>query len=123
MSGFQFFFLVCPKEGAGREEIECVKDLTYDCAFGGCVAPWFIVTGEDAQMTSTHKFFIVQCQNWIVTVQEIGVEDDLNAIVCVVEQFDAPDLIEDRVVRVVGHIVRGDGWEDVAFECEYASLE
>lgn len=30
--------------------------------FGRCIAPWFIVGWEDAQVTATHEFFVVQAE-------------------------------------------------------------
>jgi hypothetical protein len=40
-----------------------------------------------------------------------------------IEQLYAPDLVEDRVVRVVSHVVRRDRRERVALEREDAALE
>ncbi len=74
-------------------------------------------------MASTHKFFVVQCQDWIVAIQEVRVEDDLDAVMRVIEQLDASDLVKNRIVQVVSHIVRRDGWKTAAFESKSASLE
>ena len=35
------------------------RDTAYD-AFGWCVAPWFVVRGEDTKMTSSDKVIIIE---------------------------------------------------------------
>lgn len=74
-------------------------------------------------MTSTHKFFVIQRQNRVITVQKVGVEDNLDTIMGIVEQLDTPDLVENRIISVIGHVVCCDRRKRAAFECKDASLE
>lgn len=59
-------------------------------------------------MATSDKFLVVESKNRIVRVQEIGMEHDLDAVSLIVEQLNASDLIQDRVVVVVRHVVRRD---------------
>lgn len=95
----------------------------HDCAFGGCVAPWLVVGGEDAEMGAAHELVVVEWEDGVGGVKELGVEDDLDAVGGVVEELHAADLVEDRVLGVVGHVVRDDGWEAVALHGEEAAAE
>ena len=74
-------------------------------------------------MAAPHKLLIVHTQDGVVAVQEVRVEDDLHAVRRVVEQLHTTDLVEDRVVGVVGHVVRRYRWQHVALECEDTTLE
>ena len=74
-------------------------------------------------MAPSNELLIVQSENGVVRVQEVRVEDDFDAVARGVEQLHSPDLVQDRVVAVVCHVVRRDGWEGVSLECEDASLE
>lgn len=59
-------------------------------------------------MASADKFFIVHPKDGVVRVQEIGVEDDLHAVCLRVEHLYSTNLVENRVIVVVGHIVSSD---------------
>lgn len=74
-------------------------------------------------MASTHELFVVQAEDGVVAVEEVGVEDDFDAVVFRVEELDAPDLVEDRVVGIIRHVVGRDGWERVSLESEDSSFE
>ena len=74
-------------------------------------------------MTTPHKLLIVQAQNRVVRIQEFRVEDDLDTVRRAVKQLHAADLVQDRVARVVGHVVGDDGRERVALERKDAALE
>ena len=50
-------------------------------------------------------------------------EHNLDAIVTGVEQLHAADLVQDRIVRVVGHVVRRDRGKRVALERKDAAFE
>jgi hypothetical protein len=50
-------------------------------------------------------------------------EDNLDSVRAPVEQLDSPDLIQDRIVRIVGHIVGHDWRQGVSFERKYSSFE
>jgi len=74
-------------------------------------------------MAASHEFFVVQSQNRIVAVQEVWVEDDLDPVRSVVEQLDATNLIQDRIISVVRHVV-GDHWgERVPLERKDPTLQ
>ena len=59
-------------------------------------------------MTPAYEFLVVEPQDGIIRVQKVGVEDDLDTVVGVVEKLDAPELVQDRIRRIVGHVVRRD---------------
>ena len=65
---------------------------TYDCALRRRVAPRLVVTREDSQVAAAHELLVVHAQDWVVAVEEVGVEDDLDAVMRVVEELHAPDL-------------------------------
>jgi hypothetical protein len=96
---------------------ECARRAsTYDGALGGCVTPWFVIAGKHTEVAPSDKLLIVHAKHRIICVEEIGVKDDLDAVMRSVEEPDTPDLIQNRVVRVVCHVVRRHCWERVAFE-------
>lgn len=74
-------------------------------------------------MASTDEFFIVHAENGVVRVQEIGVEDNLDAVGLRVEELDAADLVQDRVIVVVGHVVGRDWRQSVALQSEDTTLQ
>lgn len=74
-------------------------------------------------MASSHKLLVIQSQDRIVTVQEVGVEDDLDSIVRVVEQLDASNLVQNRVISVIRHVVCNNGWQGVPFQGENAAFQ
>lgn len=61
-------------------------------------------------MATSDEFLVVESKDWIVRVQEIWMEDDLDAIRLIVEQLNASDLSQNRVVVVVRHVVRRNRW-------------
>ena len=79
---------------------------TYDGALSRCVAPWFIIAGKNAEVTPSDEFFIVHAKNRVVRIEKIWMKNDLDAVICRIEEPHTPDLIEDRVVRVIRHVVR-----------------
>ena len=96
---------------------------TYNCTLRRCVTPWLVVTREDSQVAAADELLVVHAQDRVVAVEEVGVEDDLDAVVRVVEELHAPDLGQNRVVVVVRHVVRRDGRERVPLEREDTALE
>jgi hypothetical protein len=60
-------------------------------------------------MTSSNEFFIIKAENRIIAIQEIRMEDDFDTVVTMIEEFDSTDLVEDRIVGVVGHVMSNDG--------------
>jgi hypothetical protein len=80
--------------------------ITYDGALSRCVAPWFIIAGKNAEVTPTDEFLIVHAKNRVVRIEKIWMKNDLDAVICRIEEPHTPDLIENRVVRVIRHVVR-----------------
>ena len=74
-------------------------------------------------MASAHKLLVVEAENRVVGVEEFGVEEDLDAITRTVEELDAADLVENRVVGIVSHVVGDDGRQRVSTEGKDATLE
>jgi hypothetical protein len=95
---------------------------TYDRAFSRCVAPWFIIAGENAEVTPSDELLIVHAKNRVVRIEKIWMKNDLDAIICRIEELHTPDLSENRVARVICHVVRRHGGQGVAFERENAPL-
>ena len=67
-----------------------------------------IVAREDSQVATVYELLIVHTQDRVVAVQEVRVEDDLDAVVRVVEELHAPDLGQNWVVVIVCHDVHRD---------------
>ena len=99
------------------------RTFTYNCAFGRRVSPRLIVRREDPQMAAADELLVVHAENRVVAVQEVRVEHDLDTVMRVVEQLDASDLVEDRVIVVVGHVVCRHGRERVPLEREDPPLQ
>jgi len=74
-------------------------------------------------VTSSDELFVIETENRVVRVQELGVEDDLYSIGISVEELNSSDLVEDRVVGIVSHVVSDDRRKGVAAESEHSSLE
>lgn len=79
---------------------------TYDGALSGCVAPWFVIAGKNAEVTPSDEFLIVHAKNRVVRIEKIWMKNDLDAVIGRVEEPHTPDLSENRVVRVIRHVVR-----------------
>ena len=114
----QFFHVA-----AEAREVRGDAGHAHDRAFGGGVSPRLVVGGEDAEMGAADEIVVVEGEDGVGGVEEFGVEDDLDAVGGVVEELHAPDLVEDGVFRVVGHVVRYDGWEAGALHAEEAAAE
>jgi len=54
---------------------------------------------------TTNKVVIIHWENWVTRAQELGVENDLDAIGRVVEELAAANLVQDGVFLVVDHVV------------------
>jgi hypothetical protein len=74
-------------------------------------------------MTPPHELLVIETQDRIARIQEIRVEDDLDAVRGRVEHLHAADLPEDGVTCVVGHVMCYDGREGVALQSENAPFE
>jgi hypothetical protein len=98
-------------------------ERTHNCALCWSIAPRFVVAGEDAKVAATNKFFVIEAKDGIVRVEEIRMEYDLNAIIMIVEELYFADLVENRVVVIVNHIMRGDWRKGVSFESQDTTLQ
>ena len=74
-------------------------------------------------MTSTNKLLVVKAQNRVATVQKVRMEYDFHAIVAVVEQFDSANLIEDRIIGVVGHVMSDNRGKRISFQSKDTTLQ
>lgn len=74
-------------------------------------------------MTSSDKLLVVHTQDRVVRVQELGVEDDLDPVVLLVEQLGPPDLVQDRIVGIILHVVGRDRGQRVPLERKHSTLE
>ena len=74
-------------------------------------------------MTSTNKLLVVKAQNRVATVQKVRMEYDFHAIVAVVEQFDPANLVEDRIIGVVSHVMSDNRGKRISFQCKDATLQ
>jgi hypothetical protein len=96
---------------------------TYNCALSGGVSPRLIVAGEHPKVASTNELLIVEPEDRVVTVQKVRVEDNLDAIVVMVEQFDTPNLVQNRVVGIVRHVVCDHRGERIPFQGENPAFQ
>ena len=74
-------------------------------------------------MTSTNKLLVVKAQNRVATVQKVRMEYDFHAIVAVVEQFDSANLVEDRIIGVVSHVMSDNRGKRISFQCKDPTLQ
>lgn len=59
-------------------------------------------------MATAHKLFIVKTEYRVAAIQEVGMEDNFDPIVTMIEQFDASYLVQDGIISVVSHVVGYD---------------
>ena len=83
---------------------------TYDGALGRCVTPRFIIAGKHPEVAPSDKFLIVHTKNRVVRIEKIWMKDYLDAVMRRIEEPHTPDLIKNRVVRIVRHVVRRHSW-------------
>lgn len=74
-------------------------------------------------MATTNELLVIEAEDGVVGVEELGVEEDLDAVGATVEELHATDLVQDGVGGVVGHVVGGDGRERVTTKGEDTTLE
>ena len=53
---------------------------SHDGAFGGSVAPWFVVRREDAEMTASDELVVIDAKERIRGVEKLGMKQHLHAI-------------------------------------------
>ena len=74
-------------------------------------------------MTSPNEFLVVHSKDWVVRVKEVWVEHDLHGVRLRIKELNATDLVQNGVVRIIGHIVSCDGRQGVALEGENPTLQ
>ena len=74
-------------------------------------------------MAATDELLVVHTEDRVVAIQEVGMEHHLDAVRRVVEQLNATDLVQDRVIVVVGHIVCRHGRERIALKGENSTFQ
>ena len=74
-------------------------------------------------MATSYEFLIVQAQNRIIGVQEIRVEDNLHSIIVSIEKLHAANLVQDRIIAIVEHVVCCNSRKRVALKSENTALE
>jgi hypothetical protein len=81
------------------------------------------VRREDTHVTTPDEFLVVETQDRVVRVQELWVENDFDAVRGSVEELDPTDLVQNRVVGIVGHVMGRDRWERVTLERKDSTFE
>lgn len=59
-------------------------------------------------MAAANKLFVIQTENWVVAIQKIWVEDNLDTIAAIVKELHPANLVENRIARVVSHVMSHD---------------
>lgn len=95
-------------------KVGCDAGHTHHGAFGWRVAPWLVVRRKDTQVCATHKVVVVKREHRVRRVQELWVEDDLDAVRWVVEELYPTDLVQNRILAVVDHVVRDNRGKSVS---------
>jgi glucokinase len=62
-------------------------------------------------MTTSHKFLVVQTEDWIVRIQKVRVENDFNTVRWGIEELNTSDLIQDGIAGIISHIMRRNRWK------------
>ncbi|KAH3662104.1 hypothetical protein OGAPHI_006285 [Ogataea philodendri] len=87
------------------------------------VSPWLVVRGENSQVTPSHKLVIVQRQHRVTRVEKLWVENDLHLVLAGVEQLARTDLVQDRIVGIIHHVV-GHNWRQrVSLQRKHPSFQ
>ena len=91
---------------------------THNRAFCRSVTPRLIVRREDTQMGAAHKVIVVKRQHGVGRAQELGMENNLDAVRGMVEELYPADLVQNRVFMVVEHVVGNNGREPMPLHGE-----
>jgi len=96
---------------------------THDGTLCGSVTPRLVVRGEDTHVGTADKVVVVHWEYWVAGAQELGMENNLDAIRRVVEELTPADLVEDGVFGVVDHVVGDNGWQVGSLHGKQTSTE
>lgn len=102
--------------------IELNIKATHHSTLRWSISPWFVITWENSKMASTNKLLIIKAQNRIGAIQKVWMENNFHAIVAVVEQFDTANLVEDRIVGVIRHVVSDNWGKRISLQCKNTTL-
>ena len=65
-------------------------------------------------MGASYEIIIIEREDWIGGIEELGMEDDFDSVGRVIEELHPADLIQYRILRVIGHIVGDYRWKTVS---------
>lgn len=74
-------------------------------------------------MATSNKVLVIESKDGVVGVEELWVEDDLDSVRLAVKELDAPDLVQDGIRGVIGHVVSDDRGQRVSLESKDSSLK
>lgn len=83
----------------------------HDRTFSGCVTPWFIIAGEHTHVATSHKVLVLETEKGIGGRQKLGMENDFDPVVTIVEQLATSQGAHDGVGGVVYDVVCRDWWK------------
>lgn len=95
----------------------------HDGAFGGSVAPRLVVGRKDSQVATASELLVIDGEQRIRRVEELRVENDLHAILSVVEQLASSDGEKNLILGVVDDVVGADGRKRLSIDAEGAALQ
>ena len=75
-----------------------------------CV-PWFVVAREHAHVATSHKVLVLEAEERISGRQELGMENDLDPIVTIIEQLATSQAAHDGIRRIVDDVVSRYRWK------------
>ena len=81
------------------------------------VSPGFVIAGEDSDVTSADELFVFHSPKRAGGTDEIGMINDLDRIVFVVQKSTGAKLIEHFIVLIIDKIVGHNGRRHGAFPC------
>lgn len=74
-------------------------------------------------MSPTNEVIVIKRQHRIGGVEEFRMENDLHPIGGVVEHMDTAKLVQDRVFRIMGHVVSDDGREAMSLHSKQPAAQ
>lgn len=72
-------------------------------------------------MRPSHEVIVIQGEDRVGGIEEFGVKDNLHSIGGVVEELHAANLVQNRILGVVDHVVGDHRGEGMAFHAEKPS--
>ena len=72
--------------------------------------PWFVVAREHTHVATPHKVLVLKAEQWIGGRQELGMENNLDPIVTIIEQLATSQRTHDGIRRIVNDVVSRYRW-------------